>query len=37
MDGAHVLEDLVSIRVEELLVISAVEAITVDADRIQMP
>ena len=34
MDRAHVLGNEVSIRVEELLIISAVEAITVDADRI---
>ena len=37
MDRPHVLEDVVSIRVEELLVISAVEAVTIDTDRIQMP
>ena len=37
MDRAHVLEDQASIRIEELLIISAVEAITVDADRISMP
>jgi len=34
MDRAHVLENEIAIRVEELLIISAVEAFTVDADRI---
>ena len=34
MDGALVLSDEVSIRVEELLIIRSVEAITVNADRI---
>ena len=34
MDRAHVLGDEISIRVEKLLVIGAVEAIAVDADRI---
>ena len=37
MDRAPVLGDEVSIRVEELLAISTVEAIAVDADRIQVP
>jgi hypothetical protein len=34
MDGALVLSDEVSIRVEELLIIRSVEAVTVNADRI---
>ena len=34
MDRAHVLSDEGSSRVEELLIISTVEAIAVDADRI---
>ena len=34
MDGALVLSDEVSIRVEELLIITSVEAVTVNADRI---
>jgi len=34
MDDAPVLGDEVSIRVEELLIIRSVEAITVNADRI---
>jgi hypothetical protein len=37
MDRASVLGDEVSIRVEELLIISTVEAIAVDADRISVP
>ena len=37
MDRAPVLGDEVSIRVEELLIIGAVEAIAVDADRISVP
>jgi len=37
MDRAHVLENEIAIRVEKLLIIGAVEATTVDADRIQMP
>ena len=37
MDCAHVLKHDVSIRIEELLIISAVEAILVDADRIKFP
>jgi hypothetical protein len=34
MDRAHVLENEISIHVEKLLIISAVEAIAVMADRI---
>jgi hypothetical protein len=34
MDGTLVLSDEVSIRVEKLLVIRSVEAITVNADRV---
>ena len=34
MDRAHVLENEIAIRVEKLLIISAVEAITVGTDRI---
>ena len=34
MDRAHILEDLIAIRVKELLIPSPVEAIAVDADRI---
>jgi hypothetical protein len=34
MDNALVLSDDISVRVEELLIIRSVEAITVDADRI---
>jgi hypothetical protein len=34
MDGAFVLSDEVSVRVEELLIIRSVEAVTVNADRI---
>jgi hypothetical protein len=34
MDDALVLSDEVSVRVEELLIIRSVEAITVNADRI---
>jgi hypothetical protein len=37
MDRAPVLGDEVSIRVEELLIISTVEAIAVNADRISVP
>jgi hypothetical protein len=37
MDRAPVLGDEVAIRVEELLIISTVEAIAVDADRISVP
>jgi hypothetical protein len=41
IDALHgscpVLSDEVSIRVEELLIISTVEAIAVDADRISVP
>ena len=37
MDRAPVLGDEVSIRVEELLIIGALEAIFVDADGIQFP
>jgi hypothetical protein len=37
MDRAPVLGDEVSIRVEELLIIGAVEAIAIVADGIQMP
>ena len=37
MDRAPVLGDEVSIRVEELLIISAVEAIAIFADGIQVP
>jgi len=37
MDRAHVLGNETSIRVEKLLIISAVEAITVDADRVKFP
>ena len=37
MDGALVLCDEVSIRVKELLIIRTLEAITVNADRIQFP
>ena len=34
MDRAHVLENEIAIRVEKLLIISAVEVITVNTDRI---
>jgi hypothetical protein len=34
MDGAHVLEDLIAIRVEELLIPGPIEAIAINADRI---
>ena len=34
MDRAHVLENEIVIRVEKLLIISAVEVITVNTDRI---
>jgi len=34
MDRAHVLEDLVSVRIEELLIVGPVEAIAIDADGI---
>jgi hypothetical protein len=37
MDRTHVLENENSIHVEKLLIISAVEAITIDADRILFP
>ena len=35
MDRAHVLEDEISIRVEELLIIGAVEGVAIVADSIQ--
>jgi len=34
MDRAHVLEDLIAVRVKELLIISPVEAVAADTDRI---
>jgi len=37
MDCAHVLENHGSIRIEELLIIQPIEAIAINADRIQMP